>query len=159
MLVAHDSTGSRVEASLLTPTSRYFCPACGSPVIAKPGRIKVPHFAHTVTSNCPSAGESADHLFAKRILAERFRAAVAWTGRTHTPATTTRAITEIDYPMIIDAGDPDAGAACGAAVFTRRGDHRATGWLAEYGKIGAAVEHDDKSEARPVRRGLGRITS
>jgi competence CoiA-like predicted nuclease len=74
MLVAHDSTGSRVEASRHTPPSQYFCPACRPRVIAKPGRIKVPHFAHTVTSHCPSAGESVDHLRAKRILAERFRA-------------------------------------------------------------------------------------
>lgn len=83
--------------------------------------------------------------------------AVAWTGRTRTPVTITRNTTEIDYPVIGD-GDPDAGAASGAAVFTRRGDHRATGWLAEYGQISPVVDSDDKPEAQSTRRGLGRAT-
>ncbi|MFC3893094.1 DEAD/DEAH box helicase [Lentzea rhizosphaerae] len=82
-------------------------------------------------------------------------AAVAWTGRTHTPVAITRNTTEIDYP-VIDDGDPDTGAASGAAVFTRRGDHRATGWLAEYSQITSAAESDDNRKA-PTRRGLGRI--
>lgn len=74
MLVAHDSVGTRVEASRRTPPAEYFCPTCGQPAIAKPGRVKIPHFAHVVRSDCPSAGESIDHLRAKKVLAEQFRA-------------------------------------------------------------------------------------
>ncbi|MGW5051551.1 competence protein CoiA [Actinokineospora sp. NPDC004072] len=74
MLVAHDSTGTRVEASRRMVPAKYFCPSCGSPVIAKPGRVKVAHFAHVVRSDCPSAGESVEHLYAKKVLAEGFRA-------------------------------------------------------------------------------------
>ncbi|MFD4636158.1 DEAD/DEAH box helicase [Lentzea sp. NPDC058436] len=80
-------------------------------------------------------------------------AAIAWTGRTHTPVTITKASTEISCP--IDDDDPDAGAASGAAVFTRRGDHRATGWLAAYGQIGE-TPGNDRPAAKPARRGLGR---
>jgi helicase len=83
-------------------------------------------------------------------------AAVAWTGRTHTPVMITRASTEIDYPVIGDE-DSDAGTASGAAVFTRRGDHRATGWLAEYRQISEPDEKDGMT-AKPARRGLGRVT-
>ncbi|TDX84933.1 competence protein CoiA [Amycolatopsis arida] len=74
MLVANDSAGERVEATRRTPPGRYTCPGCGSSVIAKPGRVKIPHFAHAVSSDCPSAGESISHLAAKHLLAERFRA-------------------------------------------------------------------------------------
>lgn len=74
MLVAQDAAGARVEACRHTPPGQYRCPTCHSPVVAKPGRIKIPHFAHTTTSDCPSAGESIDHLHAKKVLAERFRA-------------------------------------------------------------------------------------
>ncbi|KOV82478.1 DEAD/DEAH box helicase [Nocardia sp. NRRL S-836] len=85
-------------------------------------------------------------------------AAVAWTGRRHTAVTITRATTELGYP-VLDDDDPDAGAASGAAVFTRRGDHRATGWLAAYGQLTTSAEDAedaDKPVAKPVRRGLGR---
>jgi helicase len=85
-------------------------------------------------------------------------AAVTWTGRKHTAVTITKATTEIGYPAVGD-DDPDAGAASGAAVFTRRGDHRATGWLAEYGQVTTAVEVDEPPVARPVRRGLGRAAT
>lgn len=74
MLVAHDSAGICVEASRRMEPAEYFCPSCGLPVVAKPGRVKVPHFAHAVRSDCPSAGESVDHLRAKMVLAEGFRA-------------------------------------------------------------------------------------
>lgn len=73
MLVAHDSAGTRIEASRRTPPAEYFCPTCGQPVVAKPGRVKIPHFAHVVRSDCPSAGESLDHLRGKKVLAEQFR--------------------------------------------------------------------------------------
>ncbi|MGZ3144395.1 DEAD/DEAH box helicase [Lentzea chajnantorensis] len=83
-------------------------------------------------------------------------AAIAWTGRKRTAVTITRATTEIGYP-VVDEGDPDLGAASGAAVFTRRGDHRATGWLAEYDRISPTVESDDEPAPKPARRGLGRV--
>ncbi|WP_447009109.1 competence protein CoiA family protein [Saccharothrix sp. DSM 118769] len=57
----------------MTPDT-YSCPVCSSPVIAKPGRVKVPHFAHATKSHCPSVGESSDHLYAKWVLGEQFRA-------------------------------------------------------------------------------------
>ncbi|WP_285746488.1 DEAD/DEAH box helicase [Lentzea sp. NBRC 105346] len=84
-------------------------------------------------------------------------AAVAWTGRTQTPMTITRAITEIDLPTVDDDDDPDVGAPSGAAVFTRRGDYSATGWLAEYGQV--TEKSEDPQDPPPVRRrGLGRAT-
>jgi hypothetical protein len=75
MLVARDPHGERIEASRELPHTDYHCPVCHEPVVAKPGRVVTPHFAHRPGSECTASGESARHLLAKRILAEEFRAA------------------------------------------------------------------------------------
>ncbi|MBW4718000.1 DEAD/DEAH box helicase [Saccharothrix obliqua] len=74
--------------------------------------------------------------------------AVTWRGKHHGPATPTRADTELPYPA---SDDPDVG----VAVFTRRGDYRATGWLAAYD---ALAEPETPEPPPPLsRRGLGAV--
>jgi Competence protein CoiA-like family len=73
MLVALGPAGDRIEAARNTPTGNYACPACGSGVIVKRGRVRVPHFAHEVRGACDLAVESVRHQLAKRVLADRFR--------------------------------------------------------------------------------------
>lgn len=74
VLVACDEDGSRVEASRRMPmAAAYCCPECGVGVTAKPGRVKVPHFAHAPGADCSASGEGALHLRVKRTLADEFR--------------------------------------------------------------------------------------
>ncbi|MEV0678960.1 DEAD/DEAH box helicase [Actinosynnema sp. NPDC050436] len=77
--------------------------------------------------------------------------AVAWRGKQHGPATPTKAATDVGYP------DPDTADSAesdrGVAVFTRRGDYRATGWLAAYDA--PAAEDEPEPTPPPPRRGLG----
>lgn len=49
---------------------KYFCPACGAPVIIKNGQLKRPHFSHRITSNCfsSSEGETEEHLQLKEVI-------------------------------------------------------------------------------------------
>lgn len=47
------------------------CPACGDALVAKRGTVVQPHFAHASGSECSAALETALHLGAKQILAER----------------------------------------------------------------------------------------
>jgi hypothetical protein len=50
------------------------CPGCGRRMVAKKGDVQVHHFAHYAQQDgrsCVSAGETALHKFAKRILDER----------------------------------------------------------------------------------------
>ena len=55
---------------------RYFCPACGSPVCLKRGKIKQAHFAHLALQDCQawSENESSQHLALKMALYQWFRA-------------------------------------------------------------------------------------
>ena len=72
--------------------------------------------------------------------------AVAWRGRPWTTPTTSATVT---YPQSED----DDASETGVAVFTRRGDYRATGWLDAY--TGIHTEDTPPPPAR-TRRGLGR---
>lgn len=49
------------------------CPACKSPLIARKGDLRQDHFQHVALIECKGAFESAVHLAAKRIIAERKR--------------------------------------------------------------------------------------
>ncbi|MFT7841021.1 DEAD/DEAH box helicase [Saccharothrix sp. BKS2] len=80
-------------------------------------------------------------------------AVVAWRGRARTEPTTSAST--VAYPEPEDGADPEAGAT-GVAVFTRRGDYRATGWLAAYTAVNPPEEAPPPS--RP-RRGLGGTTT
>ncbi|MEU4806547.1 DEAD/DEAH box helicase [Actinosynnema sp. NPDC023587] len=75
--------------------------------------------------------------------------AVPWHGKHHGPATPTTAATDLRYPDADTPDDPDKG----VAVFTRRGDYRATGWLAAYDAL--TVTDDPPPPPTPPRRGLG----
>lgn len=68
-------SGQRVEASKSLPKSaEYRCPVCVWPVIIKPGRVVVAHFAHQPGGpQCGAEGESIRHMRAKILLAQRFR--------------------------------------------------------------------------------------
>jgi competence protein CoiA len=44
------------------------CPACGAPVIARQGDVRVWHFAHASESDCPGGAEGALHLAAKQVI-------------------------------------------------------------------------------------------
>jgi hypothetical protein len=46
------------------------CPSCGSPLIAKQGKVMAHHFAHAGGSDCSTGYETALHLAAKEILKE-----------------------------------------------------------------------------------------
>lgn len=55
------------------------CPGCGRRMVAKRGDVKAHHFAHHAQQDgrsCMSAGETALHKFAKRILDERLEIAL-----------------------------------------------------------------------------------
>ncbi|ONI80857.1 DEAD/DEAH box helicase [Saccharothrix sp. ALI-22-I] len=73
--------------------------------------------------------------------------AIAWRGRTWTAPTTSAAT--IPYPEDDDPAETETG----VAVFTRRGDYRATGWLDAYTSLTTETEAPPPP-ARP-RRGLG----
>ena len=45
------------------------CPACNTPLIAKKGTVKIPHFAHQSTKTCEYGFETSLHMAAKEILA------------------------------------------------------------------------------------------
>jgi hypothetical protein len=73
VLIAEDGAGGRVEAARDLPVAQYWCPLCRADVIAKRGRVVTPHFAHNPGASCDAVGESARHMAAKALLAERFR--------------------------------------------------------------------------------------
>ncbi|MCK1443160.1 hypothetical protein IVB43_12265 [Bradyrhizobium sp. 48] len=55
------------------------CPGCGRPMVAKKGNVQAHHFAHRAQQDgrsCASAGETALHKFAKKILDERLEIAL-----------------------------------------------------------------------------------
>ena len=78
--------------------------------------------------------------------------AITWRGKTRGPIVITKATTNLDYPP-----NPDTDTDTGLAVFTRRGDHRATGWLAAYARLADRDDSDSDTPppSRPRRRGLG----
>ncbi len=47
-----------------------YCPKCNNPVIAKKGRIREHHFAHTPGTECAGAAETVLHLLSKEIISE-----------------------------------------------------------------------------------------
>jgi superfamily II DNA or RNA helicase len=73
--------------------------------------------------------------------------AIAWRGRTWTTPTASATVT---YPPTEDDDPTETG----VAVFTRRGDYRATGWLDAY----TSLNTEDTTPPPPARtrRGLGR---
>lgn len=44
------------------------CPACNTPLIAKKGTVKIPHFAHQSTEACEYGFETSLHMAAKEVL-------------------------------------------------------------------------------------------
>lgn len=69
--------GKLVHVSEVEPGFRNdcFCPACGRPLVAKKGNIKVHHFAHD--GDHPCNGETILHLLAKQLLKERIESALS----------------------------------------------------------------------------------
>lgn len=66
---------SREKLRELKDTKSFICPACKEPLNLKIGRIKIPHFAHLVDSNCLayfSEKESEMHLLGKSQLFDFF---------------------------------------------------------------------------------------
>lgn len=59
-------------------------------------------------------------------------AIVTWTGRKHARQVASEETRQIAYP---DADDDETKHGRGAALFTRRGDYLATGWLGSYQQI------------------------
>ncbi len=49
------------------------CPACGSPLLARKGEVKVAHFAHHANRECKGTWETKLHLLAKEVLLESSR--------------------------------------------------------------------------------------
>lgn len=67
--------GAIVHITELSPEDnglrcRCTCPKCGQPLQARNmGKVRVPHFAHSVQVSCEGATETALHLFAKEVFA------------------------------------------------------------------------------------------
>ncbi|MEU7530920.1 DEAD/DEAH box helicase [Saccharothrix sp. NPDC042600] len=74
--------------------------------------------------------------------------AVAWRGKQFGPAVSTKAASEVPFP---EGEETDKG----LAVFTRRGDYRASGWLAAYAAM--SDETEEQPKPAPSRRGLGAV--
>ena len=65
----------RIDAFEATKGPQYYCPNCKSEVILKQGRIVIHHFAHKPPTDCSWAkGETREHLLAKTLLRDAFRA-------------------------------------------------------------------------------------
>ena len=46
------------------------CPACGAPLVARRGGVRIAHFAHAVDRACASAHETMLHRLAKQLIAD-----------------------------------------------------------------------------------------
>lgn len=74
-------TGERIDISTFRDPRRelqagnYVCPLCEVQMFLRAGKVISPHFAHTIAciSDFDSHPESAEHLEAKRVLAEFLR--------------------------------------------------------------------------------------
>lgn len=64
--VAKDDSGSLVRVEGAARGSSYYCPDCSSPMVARIGEVRAPHFAHKSESIC--GGEGPRHLMSKRFL-------------------------------------------------------------------------------------------
>ncbi|HEY3696755.1 competence protein CoiA [Phenylobacterium sp.] len=74
MLTAKSALNPYVEAAVAKRGVDYACRGCGKPVIFKPGRVRISHFAHHPGSECSYGGlMSAEHLKAQHIIAEALR--------------------------------------------------------------------------------------
>lgn len=76
--VAHIPFGRRPDGRLVEVSQverglacNCRCPACGEPLLAKKGEVNVQHFAHLAGSNCATGAETALHLAAKQMVADR----------------------------------------------------------------------------------------
>ncbi len=53
MLIAHNELGNRVSIDRVNQGEKYFCPICGHGLTVKArGKIRKPHFAHSIGSDC-----------------------------------------------------------------------------------------------------------
>src|SRR5688572_18343649 len=69
-LFARDETGAlRHISEVETGTTGLLCPDCRTPLIARKGEIRQPHFAHKSGEDCRTAGETVLHFLAKEIIA------------------------------------------------------------------------------------------
>lgn len=50
------------------------CVQCGQPLVARKGRIRQHHFAHTAETNCNPSPENLTHCYAKNLIGARLRA-------------------------------------------------------------------------------------
>jgi hypothetical protein len=74
MLVA-EHQGNRVDAAGAPRGLNYVCPRCKGPVVYKPGRRVISHFAHKPPTDCAwASGETRAHLEAKQIVKDALRA-------------------------------------------------------------------------------------
>lgn len=89
---------------------------------------------------------------AARVVCTAGATAITWRGKETGPPTPTGGARELPYPEPPATGETPVG----AAVFTRRGDYRATGWLAAYDAL-AGPEEEPAREQAPRRRGLGMV--
>ena len=74
LLYGDDGRGSLVHVSQAPRglACGLFCPACGTPLVAKKGAVRVPHLAHDATDQrCVGAVETVTHRLAKEIFRER----------------------------------------------------------------------------------------
>lgn len=62
MFTAIDKSGNRVFIDDATKTEQYYCPACGSRLLVRQGKILSAHFAHNGRKNCDlwQSGEMSD---------------------------------------------------------------------------------------------------
>lgn len=69
MLYAYTEEKDLVDAADSSEKQKFFCPDCGSSLIRKAGKTKIPHFAHTMKTDCHglSEGETAEHLYLKQL--------------------------------------------------------------------------------------------
>ncbi|GAA2658937.1 MULTISPECIES: DEAD/DEAH box helicase [Actinosynnema] len=130
-----------------------------------------------------TGAELVDGPEAARVACTAGAVAITWRGGETGPPVLTGGTRELAYPEPVGSGEAGGGAASGGtgvgaangeagagaasggagvgaavgvAVFTRRGDYRATGWLAAYDAL-AAGEEAPAPEPTPRRRGLGMV--
>jgi len=63
MLIAHDEKQNRVSIDRVKQGEKYYCPICGLGLIVKSkGKIRKPHFAHKIGSDCDWGDMSEWHI-------------------------------------------------------------------------------------------------